>query len=69
MCIKFILIKSLEVNMYIKVILFSAFTLLLSNKHNIQDGIDFYNKRGDDNAYLVPSSDNINNFITCQFLI
>ena len=50
--------------MYIKVILFSAFTLLLSDKYNVQDGIDFYNKRGDDNAYLVPSSDNINKAIS-----
>ena len=50
--------------MYIKVILFSAFTLLLSDKYNFQDGIDFYNKRGDDNAYLVPNSDNINKAIS-----
>jgi TPR repeat protein len=50
--------------MYRKIILFSAITFLFSNSQSIQDGIDFYNKRGDDNAYLVPSSENIDKAIS-----
>ena len=50
--------------MHIKLFLFSALTLLFSNSYTMQNGIDFYNKRGDDNAYLVPSSDNINKAIS-----
>ena len=50
--------------MYIKIILFSAITFLFSNNHSIQDGIDFYNKRGEDNVYLVPSPENINKAIS-----
>ena len=50
--------------MYIKIILFSATTFLFSNNQSIQDGIDFYNKRGNDNVYLVPSSENIGKSIS-----
>ena len=45
--------------MYIKIILFSTATFLFSNNYSIQDGIDFYNKRGDDNVYFVPSPEKI----------
>ena len=50
--------------MYIKIILFSATTFLFSNNQSIQDGIDFYNKRGEDNVYLVPNPENIGKSIS-----
>ena len=50
--------------MYIKIILLSMFATLFSNTKSIEEGIEFYNKRGDDNVYLVPSSDNISKAIS-----
>ena len=50
--------------MYKKIFLISMLTLLFSNDYTFEDGIEFYNNRGDDHVLLVPSKNNISKAIS-----